>query len=97
MIERLTDALRDRYRVEALVGRGGMATVYRAVDLRHDRLVAIKVMNPDYAEGARTGDGERRTDVTDGGPQRSETRPRRRLDRRRGLVRARAGARGSAR
>jgi len=50
MIERLTDALRDRYRVEALVGRGGMATVYRAVDLRHDRLVAIKVMNPDFAE-----------------------------------------------
>jgi serine/threonine-protein kinase len=50
MIERLTDALRDRYRVEALVGRGGMATVYRAVDLRHDRRVAIKVMNPDFAE-----------------------------------------------
>jgi serine/threonine protein kinase/Tfp pilus assembly protein PilF len=50
MIERLTDALRDRYRVEALVGRGGMATVYRAVDLRHDRVVAIKVMNPDFAE-----------------------------------------------
>lgn len=50
MIERLTDALRDRYRVEALVGRGGMATVYRAVDLRHDRVVAIKVMNPDWAE-----------------------------------------------
>src|SRR5436190_7914938 len=50
MIEQLTDALRDRYRVEALVGRGGMATVYRAVDLRHDRVVAIKVMNPDFAE-----------------------------------------------
>jgi serine/threonine protein kinase len=50
MIERLTDALGDRYRVEALVGRGGMATVYRAVDLRHDRVVAIKVMNPDFAE-----------------------------------------------
>src|SRR6476469_9313228 len=50
MIERLTDALGDRYRVEALVGRGGMATVYRAVDLRHDRPVAIKVMNPDFAE-----------------------------------------------
>ena len=50
MIERLTDALRDRYRVEALVGRGGMATVYRAVDLRHDRVVAIKVMNPEFAE-----------------------------------------------
>src|SRR5512138_2109744 len=50
MIERLTDALRDRYRVEALVGRGGMATVYHAIDLRHDRVVAIKVMNPEFAE-----------------------------------------------
>ena len=50
MIERLTEALRNRYRVEALVGRGGMATVYRAVDLRHDRIVAIKVMNPEIAE-----------------------------------------------
>ena len=50
MIERLTDTLGDRYRVEALVGRGGMATVYRAVDLRHDRVVAIKVMNPDFAQ-----------------------------------------------
>jgi tRNA A-37 threonylcarbamoyl transferase component Bud32/tetratricopeptide (TPR) repeat protein len=50
MIERLKHALGDRYRVDALVGRGGMATVYRAVDLRHDRAVAIKVMNPDFAE-----------------------------------------------
>jgi len=50
MIERLRHALRDRYHVEGLVGRGGMATVYRAVDLRHDRVVAIKVMNPDFAE-----------------------------------------------
>ena len=49
MIDRLNDALSGRYRVEALVGRGGMATVYRAVDLRHDRVVAIKVMNPDFA------------------------------------------------
>ena len=50
MIDRLNDALAGRYRVEGLVGRGGMATVYRAMDLRHDRLVAIKVMNPDFAE-----------------------------------------------
>ena len=50
MIERLRHALGDRYRVEALVGRGGMAAVYRAVDLRHDRVVAIKVMNPEFAE-----------------------------------------------
>jgi tRNA A-37 threonylcarbamoyl transferase component Bud32/Tfp pilus assembly protein PilF len=50
MIDRLNDALAGRYRVEQIVGRGGMATVYRAVDLRHDRVVAIKVMNPDFAE-----------------------------------------------
>jgi Tfp pilus assembly protein PilF/tRNA A-37 threonylcarbamoyl transferase component Bud32 len=49
MIDRLNVALSGRYRVEALVGRGGMATVYRAVDLRHERVVAIKVMNPDFA------------------------------------------------
>jgi cytochrome c-type biogenesis protein CcmH/NrfG/tRNA A-37 threonylcarbamoyl transferase component Bud32 len=49
MIGPLNDALGDRYRVEQLVGRGGMATVYRAVDLRHERIVAIKVMNPDFA------------------------------------------------
>jgi tetratricopeptide (TPR) repeat protein len=40
----LTDALRDRYTVERELGRGGMATVYLARDLRHDRLVALKVL-----------------------------------------------------
>ena len=49
MIDRLNDTLGGRYRVDELVGRGGMATVYRAVDLRHERVVAIKVMNPDFA------------------------------------------------
>jgi serine/threonine-protein kinase len=39
----LSAALADRYRVEEEVGTGGMATVYRARDLRHDRAVAIKV------------------------------------------------------
>jgi len=50
MIDRLNGALAGRYRVEELVGHGGMATVYRAADLRHDRVVAIKVMNPDFAD-----------------------------------------------
>src|SRR4029450_46662 len=50
MIDRLNAALRGRYRVEDLLGRGGMATVYRAVDLRHERVVAIKVMNPEITE-----------------------------------------------
>lgn len=43
----LAAGLADRYRLEAEVGRGGMATVYRAPDLRHQRNVAIKVMRRD--------------------------------------------------
>jgi hypothetical protein len=38
----LRDALRDRYLLERELGRGGMATVYLARDLRHDRLVTLK-------------------------------------------------------
>jgi eukaryotic-like serine/threonine-protein kinase len=42
-------ALVDRYRLERELGRGGMATVYLAQDLRHDRLVAVKVLRPELA------------------------------------------------
>src|SRR3954464_5246604 len=45
----LEDALRDRYTIERELGRGGMATVYLARDLRHDRLVAVKVLHPELA------------------------------------------------
>ncbi len=55
-LARLTEALTDRYRVEREIGRGGMATVYLAHDVRHDRDVAIKVLHPDL--GAALG-GER--------------------------------------
>jgi eukaryotic-like serine/threonine-protein kinase len=48
-MDRLAAALADRYRVEREVGQGGMATVYLAHDLRHDRQVAIKVLHPDLA------------------------------------------------
>ena len=47
--DRLTDAFQDRYRLERELGTGGMATVWLAHDLRHDRKVAIKVMHPELA------------------------------------------------
>jgi Tol biopolymer transport system component len=47
--ERLSAALSDRYRIERELGAGGMATVYLAADLKHDRRVAIKVLNPELA------------------------------------------------
>ncbi len=42
-------ALADRYRLERELGQGGMATVYLAHDLKHDRKVAIKVLRPELA------------------------------------------------
>ena len=45
----LEDALRDRYVLERELGRGGMATVYLARDVKHDRLVALKVLHPELA------------------------------------------------
>ena len=45
----LAEALRDRYTIEHELGRGGMATVYLARDLKHDRPVALKVMRPELA------------------------------------------------
>lgn len=53
MIARLATALTNRYRVERELGQGGMATVYLATDLRHDRQVAIKVLHEDL--GATLG------------------------------------------
>jgi TolB-like protein len=49
LFPRLEAALAGRYTVERELGRGGMATVYLAHDLRHDRRVAVKVLRPDLA------------------------------------------------
>ncbi len=46
---RLTAALADRYRIERELGAGGMATVYLAHDVKHDRKVALKVLKPELA------------------------------------------------
>ncbi len=46
---RLTAALADRYTIERELGEGGMATVYLAHDIKHDRKVAIKVLRPELA------------------------------------------------
>ncbi|MEO6066686.1 MAG: protein kinase [Gemmatimonadales bacterium] len=46
---RLTAALSDRYQIERELGAGGMATVYLAHDMRHDRKVAVKVLRPELA------------------------------------------------
>ncbi len=46
---RLTAALSDRYTIDGLAGQGGMATVFRATDLKHRRPVAIKVLRPELS------------------------------------------------
>jgi serine/threonine-protein kinase len=46
VLERLKPALSDRYTIQRELGRGGMATVYLARDLKHDREVAVKVLDP---------------------------------------------------
>jgi len=48
-LDRLKSALSDRYTFERELGRGGMATVYLAEDLKHHRHVAIKVLDPEVA------------------------------------------------
>jgi serine/threonine protein kinase len=48
-LDSLRGALADRYRLERELGQGGMATVYLAQDLKHNRQVAIKVLKPELA------------------------------------------------
>ncbi len=48
-LEGLRTALADRYQIEEELGQGGMATVYLARDLKHDRQVAVKVLRPELS------------------------------------------------
>jgi TolB-like protein/Flp pilus assembly protein TadD len=49
LVARLRATLADRYQIERELGRGGMATVFLARDLKHDRPVALKVLHPELA------------------------------------------------
>ena len=48
-IERLRGALSQNYTIDRELGRGGMATVYLAQDVKHERMVALKVLHPELA------------------------------------------------
>jgi eukaryotic-like serine/threonine-protein kinase len=48
-MEEFADSLRDRYVLDREVGRGGMAIVYLARDVKHERPVALKILNPELA------------------------------------------------
>ena len=52
-LTRVKEGLADRYAIEREIGAGGMATIYLARDLRHDRMVAIKLLNREI--GAELG------------------------------------------
>lgn len=58
---RLGAALGERYSIEAMLGEGGMATVFRAHELKHDRAVVLKVLHP--AMTALVGEGRFRDEV----------------------------------
>ena len=50
-ITRLNRALEGRYKIDRELGEGGMAMVYLADDLKHERKVALKVLRPELAAG----------------------------------------------
>lgn len=59
LISRLQPHLTDRYLFERELGHGGMATVYLAKDVKHEREVAIKVLHPELSESIGAGRFER--------------------------------------
>ena len=68
-VARLNTALEGRYAIERELGEGGMATVYLAKDLKHNRNVALKVLKPELA-ACQTG----RRGISDRSPPQSVSR-----------------------
>ncbi|MBI3981768.1 MAG: protein kinase [Gemmatimonadetes bacterium] len=62
VVAQLSAALADRYRIAQELGAGGMATVYLAEDLKHQRMVAVKVLRPELA--AALGHGRFLREIT---------------------------------
>ena len=58
--DKVAAALCDRYTVKHELGRGGMAVVFAAEDLKHHRQVAIKVLRPELAQSLGAGSTSRR-------------------------------------
>ena len=74
-IETLTIALADRYRIERELGAGGMATVYLATDVKHDRQVALKVLRAELALRAVGARVTQRGGFEHGTPRRRRRQP----------------------
>jgi eukaryotic-like serine/threonine-protein kinase len=66
LLDRFAEALQDRYTLQRELGRGGMATVYLAEDLKHHRPVALKVLKPELAAALGPGRFLREITVTAG-------------------------------
>jgi hypothetical protein len=66
-LQRLRASLAERYAIEQELGAGGMATVYLAHDIKHDRKAAIKVLRPDL--GAALGSERNRSSPSGAGRQ----------------------------
>jgi serine/threonine protein kinase len=64
VLETLRRALEDRYRLERELGRGGMATVYLAEDLKHHRRVAVKVLEAEVSAALRAERFQREIETT---------------------------------
>ncbi|HEY7636502.1 MAG TPA: protein kinase [Gemmatimonadales bacterium] len=63
LLDRLQNAIADRYTIVRELGRGGMATVYLAQDIRNSRQVAVKVLGPELASAIGTGRFNREIEI----------------------------------